>query len=197
VSSLDAWHVRRRVQSTSPAADRRDDRANEERRATENLRAIRETVRDDRGWVLVTQGFLPWPAQLSYREPVLATEHGLAMGDLTIEAVQADPLGPIGLLWKGKSNDRDPSKVLGPYFSQMLDLAAGARVPLELRFEALEYLNSSTINAIIGLIQSARDRSVRLVLVFDHRRRWQKFSSDALKVFVHDDGLLEFRTAGD
>jgi hypothetical protein len=96
-------------------------------------------------------------------------------------------------LWSGKSNDRHPGKILGPYFAKMLDRVATQSVPLELHFETLDYLNSSTITAIIQLIQDARAKAVKLVIVFDPSRRWQKLSFDALKVFARDDGLMELR----
>jgi hypothetical protein len=124
---------------------------------------------------------------------VLGPDDKLSAGDLSIDPVQAQPGAPIGLVWKGKSNDRHPGKILGPYCSRMLDMASAQKVALELHFETLEYLNSSTITAIIQVIQDARARSVKLVLVFDPTKRWQKLSFDALKVFVRDDGLIELR----
>jgi hypothetical protein len=124
---------------------------------------------------------------------VIGADDRLSAGDLTIDPVQTQRGTPIGLLWKGKSNDRHPGKILGPYFSRMLDLASAQQVPLELHFETLEYLNSSTITAIIQVIQDARARSVKLVLAYDPSKRWQKLSFDALKVFVRDDGLIELR----
>jgi hypothetical protein len=124
---------------------------------------------------------------------VLSADDKLSAGDLTIEATQADASSPLGLRWSGKSNDRHPGKILGPYFTRMLDRAAGQRVPVELHFETLDYLNSSTITAIIQVIQDARAKAVKLVIVFDPSRRWQKLSFDALRVFVRDDGLMELR----
>lgn len=124
---------------------------------------------------------------------MLSADDRLSAGDLTIEAVQATSSSPLGLLWSGKSNDRHPGKILGPYFAKMLDRAGAQRVPLELHFETLDYLNSSTITAIIQIIQDARAKAVKLVIVFDPARRWQKLSFDALKVFARDDGLMELR----
>ncbi len=124
---------------------------------------------------------------------MLTADDKLSAGDLTIEAVQRGTGSPLGLLWSGKSNDRHPGKILGPYFAKMLDRVASQSVPLELHFETLDYLNSSTITAIIQLIQDARAKAVKLVIVFDPSRRWQKLSFDALKVFARDDGLMELR----
>ncbi len=129
-------------------------------------------------------------------ERVFGAEDKLSAGDLTIDPAQAGNGSPIALMWKGKSNDRHPGKILGPYCARMLDAAAAQKVSLELHFETLEYLNSSTITAIIQVIQDARARAVKLVLVFDPSKRWQKLSFDALKVFVRDDGLIELRATG-
>jgi hypothetical protein len=115
----------------------------------------------------------------------------LVAGDLTIEAKHASPDAPIRVTWRGKSTDRQPGKILGPYFSTILTEAATHKVPIEMHFEDLDHLNSSTIASIIQVIQEARGKAVRLVVVCDQARKWQKLSFDALRVFVTGDGLLE------
>lgn len=124
---------------------------------------------------------------------MLGSEEKLSAGDLTIVPRQAAAGAALQLVWSGKSNDRQPGKILAPYFGKALQHAATESVPLELHFETLDYLNSSTITAIIQVIQDARARGVKLVIVFDPNRRWQKLSFDALRVFVRDDGLVELR----
>lgn len=124
---------------------------------------------------------------------MLGSEEKLSAGDLTIVPRQAGAGAALELVWSGKSNDRQPGKILGPYFNKAIQHAASQSVPLELHFETLDYLNSSTITAIIQVIQEARGRGVKLVIVFDPNRRWQKLSFDALRVFVRDDGLVELR----
>ena len=57
-------------------------------------------------------------------------------------------------------------------------------------------MNSSTITAIIQIIQEARVRPSRLVIVFDATKNWQKLSFEALAVFVKGDGVLELVGAG-
>ena len=116
----------------------------------------------------------------------------LSAGDLTIEASHQGP-GPITLVWRGKSDDRYPGKVLGPYFAQVLDRAAETGAPVEMRFEKLDHFNSSTIAAVIRFIQDARQRGVKLILTYNQQLKWQKLSFDALRVFAKDD-LLELRS---
>lgn len=100
----------------------------------------------------------------------------------------------IRLRWRGKSNSRNPNEVLAPYFREMLAMASARKVPIELHFEDIEHVNSSTITSIIQLIQDSRARSIKLILVYDQTLRWQKLSFDALRVFATDD-LLEMRPA--
>jgi hypothetical protein len=118
----------------------------------------------------------------------------LRAGDLAIDVVQAAPAGSLRLLWTGRSGDRNPHLILGPYFEQVLASAAAQRASLELRFEKLDHFNSSTVATIIQLIQDARQRDIKLAIVYDARLRWQKLSFDALRVFVAADGLLELRS---
>ena len=118
----------------------------------------------------------------------------LVADDLTIEAAEPDPASPLVLTWKGKSDDRHPAKILGPYFASVLDRAAARPSAVEMHFEKLDHFNSSTIAAVIRFIQDARARGVKLVLVYNQALKWQKLSFDALRVFARDD-LLELRTA--
>jgi hypothetical protein len=117
----------------------------------------------------------------------------LIAGDLRIDAFHTEATAPIRLVWQGKSNDRQPGRLLTPYFRIALSAAAEGKVPVELHFEKLDHFNSSTITSIIQLIQDARSAAVRLVLVYDGTLKWQRLSFDALRVFAKDD-LLELRS---
>jgi hypothetical protein len=114
----------------------------------------------------------------------------LLVGDLEIAA--ETPGDAVRLRWAGKSNDRQPAKTVGPYLHTALNEAARSGGALELCFESLQHLNSSTIALIVELVQRARQKGVRLALVYDPRVRWQKLSFEALRVFAKD-GLLELR----
>lgn len=117
----------------------------------------------------------------------------LQADDLTIEASQADS-GPLKLVWKGKSDDRYPGKILAPYFAKVLDHAGTLGQGVEMHFEKLDHFNSSTIAAVIRFIQDARGKAVKLVIVYNQQLKWQKLSFDALRVFAKDD-LLELRAS--
>lgn len=124
-----------------------------------------------------------------YEQPAI---RALSAGDLRI-APRIEP-GRLRLTWSGRSRARDPGGAILPYFRDMCALALDASVPIEMQFGALEYMNSSTITAIIEAIQVARAAGVRLVLVYDGASRWQRSSFDVLQVFA-DGAALELRAA--
>jgi hypothetical protein len=111
--------------------------------------------------------------------------------ELRIE-VASDP-DAIRAVWLGKSIERHPGRVLDPFLDGLLAAARQRGVPLEHHFERLELFNSSTITSIIHMIQSARERGVRIVIVYDRAVKWQKLSFDALGVLA-EDGLCEMRS---
>lgn len=122
---------------------------------------------------------------------------GLVVGDLRIEALEGLEDGmstSVQLRWKGKSNHRHPGEALAPYFREVLAAAGTRRLPIELHFEDLEHFTSPTITSIIQLIQESRARSIKLIMIYDRAREWQKLSFDALRVLARDD-LLELRAA--
>lgn len=116
----------------------------------------------------------------------------LAAGDLTIEA--SEELDRLKLIWLGKSNARDPSRVLVPYVTAAFAVASARRVPVVMQLDRLGHLNSSTLTALVELIQDARDLGVSLVLVYDAAQRWQRVSFEALRIFV-EPGVFELRSA--
>jgi hypothetical protein len=120
----------------------------------------------------------------------------LLAGDLTVAV--SELAGGLRLDWKGKSNAREPAKVLAPFFVEVAKRAAtlGAKPAVELHFEALEHFNSSTITALIQFIQTSRARGLQLIIVFDAAQKWQRLSFDALRIFDKGDGLLIFKSPG-
>lgn len=118
----------------------------------------------------------------------------LASGDLRIEATATETPPVVRLAWLGKSNARQADQLLLPYLERALEHSSSFGATLEMRFEALGHFNSSTIASVLQIIQLARARGVRLVVVSDPKRQWQRLSFDALRVFVKPDGLFELRS---
>jgi hypothetical protein len=118
----------------------------------------------------------------------------LVSNDLIIDPLPSPEDGTIVLQWRGRSTDRQPARAIIPYVTPCLERALHLKVPVRMEFGELEHMNSSTITAIIQIIQEARARGTRLVLVYSADKRWQKLGFEALRVFVKDDGLLELAT---
>jgi hypothetical protein len=118
----------------------------------------------------------------------------LAYGDLTIEVTQA-PDGAFHCVWRGKSNERNPPEGLKPWFDKLLVEATERHGAIEMHFEKLEHFNSSTITALIRLIQTCRKAAVKLVMIYDQSLKWQRLSFDALRVFEKSDDLFHLRAA--
>jgi hypothetical protein len=116
----------------------------------------------------------------------------LVSGELSIEWDHSPP-DPVRLHWRGKSNQMSPGLVLDPFLALALDEAEQSRVALEMHFEQIEHFNSSTITALLRLLEDARQRSVRVVLVYSSARKWQRVSFEGLRVFT-TDGNLELRS---
>ena len=115
----------------------------------------------------------------------------LAAGDLEVRVTEKP--GCLVLEWKGRSNDRQPGRLLDPYFAKLVDEAAAGQSSIEMHFEALDHFNSSTITTVIQFIQTARSAGVRLAIVYDSTLQWQKLSFEAMRVFSQGDGMLELR----
>jgi hypothetical protein len=118
----------------------------------------------------------------------------LTSGDLTIE-VAVTPEGIYSCTWRGKSNERNPPEILKPWFEKLLASVAERKGSIEMHFEKIDHFNSSTITALIKLIQTCRKGSVKLVMVYDQSLKWQRLSFDALRVFEKNDDLFQLRFA--
>ncbi len=117
----------------------------------------------------------------------------LQSGDLAIEVSEAD--GALRCTWRGKSNERNPPEILRPWFDKLLAEVAEKKLSLEMHFEKIEHFNSSTITALIKLIQVCRKSSIKLIMVYDQSLKWQRLSFDALRVFEKNDDLFHLRSA--
>jgi hypothetical protein len=118
----------------------------------------------------------------------------LVIGDLHIEVRDGADSPTVQLVWTGKCNTRHISEALAPYFREALAAASARNLPLELRLEQVEQLGSPAVASIIELISASRARSIKLTLVYDRAREWQRLSFDALRVVARDQ-LVEVRAA--
>ena len=107
-------------------------------------------------------------------------------GGLTLHCHDPAP-GVIRVQWLGRSDARFPGEALNPYLSQVLAQAHAAAAAVEMHFEDLEYLNSSTISVVMHFLATAREARVPLSFTYQPKVRWQKLSFEALRVFEHLD----------
>jgi hypothetical protein len=87
----------------------------------------------------------------------------------------------LRVTWEGRSTHRDPGKLLHPFFERILERARQQSLPISMHFEKLEQFNSSTIAALIQLINVARDSGVPMMVHYDKSLKWQTLSFEALQ----------------
>src|SRR5690349_2436067 len=106
-------------------------------------------------------------------QPVVFEELTINRSEVGADAVQ--------FVMTGKSNARDPAKFLVPYFAEALNTAAARHTAIEMHFEGMEQFNSSTIGAIIQIINAARSKGVELRFVYAAEKTWQALSFGAVE----------------
>jgi hypothetical protein len=98
--------------------------------------------------------------------------HGIVTGDLIIDTVPQP--GLIEVFWSGASNAPDPAQALKPFFTLLMAEAETKRARIEMHFEHLTYLNSSTVSALIRLVEGAAKAGVAMEFFYDGSLRWQE-----------------------
>ena len=110
-------------------------------------------------------------------------------GPLTIQRATAG-LNVIRLDWFGRCDVRAPAAFLQPYLATILDEARESHASVEMHFEAILFLNSSTVGVLLQFLQSARQHRVPLRYSYEPQLRWQKLCFEALRVFEGADELV-------
>lgn len=113
----------------------------------------------------------------------------LTRGELTIEGRHAAP-GLIRLDWRGRSAFRHPDEILTPFLGGVLEQAKQDSASIEMHFELLDYLNSSTVAVLVQFLQRARAEGISLCFTYAPTVRWQQLSFEALRVFEQLDKLI-------
>lgn len=113
--------------------------------------------------------------------------------DLTIEVTHPEA-GLCRVVWRGSSSSREPGKVLRPYLEPLIARVAEKKGRIEMEFQHLEHLNSSTIAEVIQLIHRSIAAKVSLTLIYDAGVRWQILSFEglerAMKMFATNDAAV-------
>ena len=100
----------------------------------------------------------------------------LTEGTLTIEIKDA---ANVTMSWLGRSESREPSAVLNPYFAGIAAGIGGKELVVD--FTKLEYMNSSTVPPIIQLIKTLNEKNVTTKIYYDKESKWQAASFKALE----------------
>jgi hypothetical protein len=102
------------------------------------------------------------------------------------------------LYFTGRSMSRHPALIMGPMWSQVLQVAREGGRAIELDFVRIEHFNSSTISALVQFINESRAAGVKIVIRYDATLKWQALSFNALErvaAAFGDDGVLITRVS--
>jgi hypothetical protein len=111
----------------------------------------------------------------------------IVIGELRATLERQDA-GALVVRFAGRSASREADVALAPLFARVTDVANAEARGVVLRFDSLEYFNSSTIAALVRFIRARQEAGLGLEIVYDGRRRWQKMSFDALERAVRPVG---------
>lgn len=117
----------------------------------------------------------------------------LVVGDLIIVVDEREE-GIVRLTWQGMSNSKDPGQALRPFFAIVASRAAEKAATIDHRFEDLSYMNSSTVAALLQLLQEGQRRGFKQRVYYDGSQRWQALNFEALRAFAAVDEQFEVIT---
>ncbi len=98
--------------------------------------------------------------------------------------------GDVVLAWRGRSEEREPSRFLVPVLQEALEAARAGGRRLVLDFTALDYMNSSTFAPLVKLLELARRTGVAVQVRYSLAVKWQSLSFTALRAFETPDGRI-------
>ena len=110
---------------------------------------------------------------------------------LKIEIVEGET--SIDMKWEGKSIDREPSKFLSPILVEVLEMANDLNKRINLDFQNLTYMNSSTITPIIKILDRAKNGVIKITILYQKALKWQELNFSALEIFRTKDHRLDIK----
>ena len=108
---------------------------------------------------------------------------------LTLEL--SEEAAAVRVAWSGRSMARTPGKFILPVILKAIELSRASQKRLELDFQQIDYMNSSTITPIIRVLEQAGRGADPVRILYNKGRRWQELSFSALAVFQTADGRIE------
>lgn len=85
------------------------------------------------------------------------------------------------LSFLGRSDDRNPSNTLNPFFDKFVNDLKGE---LNVDFKDLEFMNSSTVLPLLQFIKKLEKKGVKSFFFYSKDSRWQSVSFKALKTIA-------------
>lgn len=93
------------------------------------------------------------------------------------------------MTWLGQSDSRNPAIEINPYLDSLLDELKAFE--LIIKFDDLEYMNSSTVPPIIQFLKKLNTNEVKTLITYNTEKKWQAASFKALETF---SSILNFIT---
>jgi len=108
---------------------------------------------------------------------------------LTIEILEDD--NGIRAIWRGRSIEREPSEFIAPILNGIIKSSNYKNKFVELDFQKLTYMNSSTITPIIKVLERAKRGTAQITVLFDKTLKWQDLNFSALSIFETNDSRIK------
>ena len=102
-----------------------------------------------------------------------------AFGNLQIKVSTPERLRTL-VEWCGESDAMDPGATLMPYLVELAQTMRGRIV--ELRFDKLKYMNSSTVTPLMQFLQELSGLAENVTVVYRAELQWQATSFRAMRV---------------
>lgn len=102
-----------------------------------------------------------------------------AFGNLQIQVSSDQKLRTL-VEWCGESDALDPSAALTPYLQELARSLRGRAV--EIRFDKLKYMNSSTVTPLMQFLQDLSSVSENVTVLYRADLQWQATSFRAMRV---------------
>ncbi len=100
----------------------------------------------------------------------------IKMGSLTLSIEKIK--GKTILDWIGESNEKKPSEELIPFFNEFIE---NQNNDLIIKFDKLNYMNSSTIHPLILFIKDLNEKNIKIEICYNKNSKWQKEAFKAME----------------
>ncbi len=111
-----------------------------------------------------------------------------------LEIVVGTTSSEVTVTWRGASDSRTPLAFLSPLVDKIIEVSNGRKVTVD--FSRLDFMNSSTITSVIGLVKSLNETSPSVVVIFADVD-WQRVHMRCMRTItrVLDNVRVEGRPA--